>query len=67
MRQQTDRGPAVGLGRWPEAHRAAGGPQPQENVQKVPPQAQLRPNEAGKRVRGAGVPRQGKHQAGVHR
>lgn len=67
MRQQADRGPADGPGRRPEAHRPAGGPQPQEDVQKVPPEAQLRADEAGERFCGSGVSGQGEHQAGLHR
>lgn len=53
VRQQADRGSAAGPGRRPEAHRPAGGPQSQEDVQKVPPEAHLQADEAGKRVGGS--------------
>lgn len=67
VRQQADRGPAAGPGRRAEAHRPAGGPEPEEDVQKVPHEAQLRPDEAGERVGGSGVSGEGEHQAGLHR
>jgi len=67
MRQQEARQLADGPRRRAAAHRAPGGPVPEENVQKVQPEAHLPPDAAGERVGGFGVPGQGEHQAGVHR
>lgn len=67
MRQQADWQLADGPERRAAAHRAPGGPVPEEDVQKVQPEAHVSPDAAGERVGGAGVSGQGEHQAGVHR
>lgn len=67
MRQQAHREPPDGPQRRAAPHWAPGGAVPEENVPKVQPEAHLPPDAAGERVRCAGVPGQGEHQAGVHR
>lgn len=67
MHQQTDQRPAEGPERRAEADRAAGGAEPEEDVQEVSLQTQLQTDEAGERVRGSGVPGERTYQAGFHR
>ena len=67
VRQQDRHRPAEGFYGRAEAHLAAGGAEPEENVQKVPHQTQLPSDEAGKCFCGTGVPGQGAHQTGLHR
>lgn len=67
VREQAGGQLAARPGRRPAAHRPAGDPQPQEDVQQVPQQAHRQPDEAGERDRGAGLPGEGENKAGVHR
>lgn len=65
--QQTHQRPTEGPKRWAKVNRAAGGAKPEKDVPEVPQQTQLQADEAGERVRGAGVPGKGAHQIGLHR
>ena len=66
VRQQDRHRPAEGFHRRAQADFAAGGTEPEENVQKVPHQTQLPSDETGERFRGSGVPGQRAHQTGLH-
>lgn len=67
MCQQKNRKPADRPERWAPTDRPAGGAEPEEDVQKVPPETYIQPDAAGECLCGPGVPGEGKHQAGVHR